>query len=165
MQVVDSPWLTASNQRLVYLLLQSYQQAFNRPFHVCHADQSLNRVLAQEVFALDIPLMAHGNEMDPILMYVNACALRIWRRQWQEMVGMPSRLTAPIEEQKSRSSALKNASRYNAIENYQGIRVNGEGERFSIHGARIWTIWDTNGKSVGQAATFTNWQLITPLNA
>ena len=162
--MVEPPWLTASNLRLMYLLLQSYQAAFNRPFHTCADNESLNRVVAQEVFALDTPLMAHGNEIDPLLNYVNACALRIWRMQWEEMVGMPSRLTAPIEEQKSRSFVLRNALKCHGIKGYQGVRVNSEGERFSIHGARIWTILDRNGKPFGQAATFTNWQLITPFS-
>ena len=76
------------------------------------------------------------------------------------MVGMPSRLTAPANERKKRTTALFQAKQAHAIKNYQGIRMDSKGRRFLIHNARIWTLWDEEGPAFGQAASFTNWSLI-----
>jgi len=163
MQVVEAPWLTLKNLRLVYLLLESHQRAFNRPLHACKDFNVVSRVVAQEVFALESPLMAHGGGSDPLLIYANSSALRLWRRQWKEMVGMPSRLTAPVEGQFQREIALKKALQFDALSGYEGIRIDSNGKRFAIHDARIWTICNKEGKAFGQAATFSNWHLITHL--
>ena len=76
---------------------------------------------------------------------------------WHEMIGMPSRLTAPIDEYQKRQSALTQVLKNNAIKGYQGTRINSKGERFLINDARIWTIWNEAGLPIGQAATFDTW--------
>ena len=103
------------------------------------------------------PVMAHDTSTDPCLNYANAAALQLWSRCWDEMIGMPSRLTAPEKERAKRQDALLEVNSEHAITNYQGIRVNSKGEYFTIKNARIWTIWDENNLIYGQAASFDNW--------
>jgi hypothetical protein len=40
---------------------------------------------------------------------------------------------------------------------YGGIRVDRDGRRFRIEGARLWTLRDGQGRACGQAASFSNW--------
>jgi hypothetical protein len=73
------------------------------------------------------------------------------------MVGMPSRLTAEPLERQARQGALDLARRQEAIANYAGVRVNRQGRRFRIEGARLWTLQEGYGQNLGQAACFESW--------
>jgi PAS domain-containing protein len=125
---------------------------------VAGADPVANpRLAAQDVFAADQAVLAHDGGEDPLLIYVNAAALRLWRWRWEEMVGMPSRLTAEPSERQAREDALASARRREAMGGYGGIRVDRDGRRFRIEGARLWTLRDGQGRDCGQAASFSNW--------
>ena len=76
---------------------------------------------------------------------------------WDGLIGMPSRLTAPDSERAERSSALGQAKRLDAVQNYRGIRISRKGRRFMINKARIWTLWDAEERICGQAACFSDW--------
>ena len=102
-------------------------------------------------------MLAHNDSSDPALVYANAAALKLWQRRWAQMVGMPSRLTAPEQERRERAQALGNARQQDAYQGYSGIRIDSQGHRFVINNARIWTLWDLNGQRCGQAATFASW--------
>lgn len=102
-------------------------------------------------------MLAHNTRQDPTLIYANAAALKLWCRRWSQMVGMPSRLTAPEQERRERAQALGSAQQQDAVRGYQGIRVDSQGRQFVINNARIWTVWDEQGERCGQAASFSNW--------
>ena len=102
-------------------------------------------------------MLAHGTEQDPSLSYANAAALQLWDSHWDGLIGMPSRLTAPDSERAERSSALGQAKRLDAVQNYRGIRISRKGRRFMINKARIWTLWDAEERICGQAACFSDW--------
>ena len=74
-----------------------------------------------------------------------------------ELIGMPSRLTAPEREQQERRQALGQARNAEAISGYRGIRISRKGRRFMINNARIWTLWDQEERVIGQAACFRDW--------
>ena len=131
----------------------SHQQAFRRPLLT-----SENQ--ATDLFSSEIAVLAHDNSRDPLLIYANATALRLWERSWQEMIGMPSRNTAEKGAREQRASALQRAQNEDAFEGYSGVRVSRTGQRFMINNARIWTLWDDNGRKCGQAAAFSNWCLL-----
>ena len=154
-----TPWLTNQSLRLVHLLLVSYENTFGEP--LLPTQQSFKSKLdkGKACYSMNQPIMAHDNTPDPCLIYANSLALDIWVLCWDEMIGMPSRLTAPIEMLKERKKALNQAKKY-AINNYQGIRVNSEGERFCIKNAKIWTLLDPKDNVYGQAATFSDWTKI-----
>ena len=112
------------------------------------------------LFALRKPILAHDNNNDPYINYANAAALKLWKKSWNEMIGMPSRLTAPLKEQDKRQNILNMVSKNNGIKDYQGIRVDGQGECFLIRDARIWTLCDEKDFIYGQAATIEYWSML-----
>ena len=152
----DPPWLKADQLALVAKLLQSHQWAFQRPL-IASARQQPLRLSCQELFACGFPVLAHDGGPEPKLTYANAAALGLWDAPWDELVGLPSRLTAPTAEQAERSLALNKAKSEDAIEGYSGIRISRKGRRFMIQNARIWTLWDEQQHACGQAASFSNW--------
>ena len=153
----EAAWLTAKKQGLAKMLLQSHQKAFSRPLIAAAQPGHPKRLLCQNLFACGFPVLAHGTEQDPKLSYANAAALQLWETRWDELIGMPSRLTAPNSEQAKRSNALGQAKRLDAVQNYRGIRISRKGRRFMINKARIWTLWDAKERVCGQAACFSDW--------
>ena len=150
-------WLTTEKQGLAKLLLQSHQRAFSRPLIASAQTSQSKQLLCQHLFACGFPVLAHGTGEDPKLSYANAAALQLWETNWNELIGMPSRLTAPNSERGERSNALGQAKRLDAVQNYRGIRISRKGRRFMINKARIWTLWDTEERVCGQAACFSDW--------
>ena len=144
-------------QGLVSILLLSHRRAFACPLLASDRPGTSRRLTAQELFNSSMAVLAHNNAGDPALTYANATALRLWKRPWNEMVGMPSRLTAAQSERKERAASLKLALVRDAINTYSGIRVDRCGRQFMIHNARIWTLWDEEGRRCGQAAAFNSW--------
>ena len=66
-------------------------------------------------------------------------------------------MTAPAEARQERQQALNTAQMQDAIWGYGGVRINRDGRRFMIRNARIWTLWDEEERSCGQAACFSDW--------
>ena len=153
----EAAWLTAEKQGRAAVLLQSHQRAFSRPLIASAQPGQPKRLLCQNLFACGFPVLAHGTEQDPSLSYANAAALQLWDSRWDGLSGMPSRLTAPDSERAERSSALGQAKRLDAVQNYRGIRISHKGRRFMINKARIWTLGDAKEGGCGQAACFSDW--------
>lgn len=137
-------------------ILRSHQQTFGQPLLAGVGPGRCARQAAQELFAAAVVVLAHdganpGGEPGPRLIYANRAALRLWRRSWGEMVGMPSRLTAEPAERAGRARALASVQLRHAIADYGGIRIDSHGRRFRIRGARVWNL------PGGQAAAFSSW--------
>lgn len=154
---MEPPWLQGPALEVVALILSSHRRAFGVPL-VAGADPLSNlRLAAQEVFAADRAVLAHDGGADPRLIYANGAALLLWRRAWEEMVGLPSRLTAEPAERQQRAQALAAAREREALVGYRGIRVDRDGRRFHIAGAKLWTLRDGRNQARGQAASFGSW--------
>jgi hypothetical protein len=161
----ESPWLTPATITLAARIVASHRRAFGRALLATAATASPApdpRLLAQELFAAATVVLAHdGAPLDqgegPRLIYANRAALRLWRRDWAAMVGLPSSRTAEPAERASRQQALTSALQLQAIANYNGIRIDSKGRRFAITGARIWTLLDDRSQPCGQAAAFGDW--------
>ncbi|MCP9816365.1 MEKHLA domain-containing protein [Synechococcus sp. GreenBA-s] len=168
-----APWLEAPALALAAVILRSHARGFGRPL-LTPAIQAAagpggflepqgprgpeNLVLAaQELFAASTVVLAHDGGPDPRLIYANRAALRLWRRPWAAMVGLPSRLTAEPAERAGRAQMLSQAQRQHALGGYTGIRIDSHGRRFQIRGARLWTLWNAAGEPCGQAAAFSDW--------
>jgi hypothetical protein len=145
--VGEPPWLSAASQAWVTHLLRSHREAFGRPLWAGLEAGRDPRQAAQELFAAASVVLAHDGAADPRFVYANRAALILWRRTWPEMVGLPSRLSA---------AALQRAHQ-GAIANYAGERIDSQGRRFRLEGARLWTVQDAIGRPCGQAATFDRW--------
>ena len=153
----EAAWLSNGKQGLAGLLLQSHQRAFGRPLIASAQPNRSTRLICQELFACGFPVLAHGTGNDPRLSYANAAALQLWETSWHELIGLPSRLTAPETERAERSNALGQAKRLEAVQNYRGIRISRKGQQFMLNNARIWTLWDAEERVCGQAACFSDW--------
>ena len=158
--MINAPWLTPEKLRLVDCLLISYRNAFGHSLLAVEKSQLSLPMASRELFELRSPVVAHEGGIDPLISYANSSALKLWVRQWDQMVGMPSKLTAPKEELATRAFALDNALERGALVGYSGIRMDSLGRRFLIHNAAIWTIWNHNGVACGQATSFSNWSFI-----
>jgi hypothetical protein len=152
----EAPWLLAPQLQLSGWIRESHQRAWGLPLRAGLNNCTLQQA-AQELFAANTVLLAHDNSADPRLIYANAAALRLWRRPWAAMVGLPSRLTAQPTERQARAQALALARAQSKFANYSGIRIDSHGRRFRIEGARLWTLTDDEGKARGQVACFENW--------
>ena len=159
-----APWLEAPAQALAGVILRSHQRGCGRPLLTPAiqaaagpgAGESL-ALAAQELFAAATVVLAHDGGADPRLIYANRAALRLWRRPWAAMVGLPSRLTAEPVERAGRARMLADARQQHALSGYTGIRIDSHGRRFQIRGARLWTLWNAAGEPCGQAASFSDW--------
>ena len=153
----EAAWLTPERLALADSILRSHQRAFGHPLLAgCTPDRS-PRQCAQELFIATAAVLAHDGGADPRLIYANRTALRLWRRDWNAMVGLPSRLTAAAAERPARATALNQAHAQAAISGYSGIRIDSNGRRFQIQGARVWSLRDGAGQACGQAASFESW--------
>ncbi|MEO1002366.1 MAG: MEKHLA domain-containing protein [Cyanobacteria bacterium J06638_7] len=156
------PWLGTPQVELALRILESYGRAYGKPLLAGLAADAWGLQRAQALFAAPVVVLAHdgqdpGADPGPRLTYANRAALRLWRRPWAEMVGLPSRLTAPAAERAGRGPARRLAAARGARGDYSGIRVDSGGRRFQIRGARLWTLCDGQGRPCGQGARFSDW--------
>ena len=115
---------------------------------------------AAALFNADFAVVSHGIEADPILNYGNQKALDLWGMDWVDFTQTPSRLTAEPVNRAERSAMLKQVQTQGYIDNYRGVRIASNGQRFSLEQAIIWNLADSSGNKCGQAATFPHWQMI-----
>lgn len=124
---------------------------------------------AKALFQADFVVVSHGTQADPVLNYGNQTALNLWVMDWHGFTQTPSRLTAEPVNRAQRAKMLAQAQTQGYIDDYSGVRVASNGQRFFIQQAIIWNLSDhqTNksepksGQKLGQAATFSQWQLMT----
>ena len=102
---------------------------------------------------LEAVVLAHDGAVDPVFTYANEAAAALWKTTVDQLIGMPSRLSAAPEHRGARASALGAALVTGVVLDYSGERQALDGSRFMIHNATLWTF--VNGP--GQAATFTAW--------
>ena len=153
----NAPWLDGAQQALAHQILESHQRGFGCALIAGSSPKLSRRLTAQELFNCGFPVLAHGGGSDPKLSYANAAALQLWETTWADLIGLPSRLTAPESERSERRHALGEAQALHAVTGYAGIRISRKGRRFQINNARIWTLWDAQQQPCGQAASFGSW--------
>jgi hypothetical protein len=117
--------------------------------------------LARSLFTAPFALVSHGTEADPIFNYGNQQALDLWELDWQTFTRMPSRQSAVPMEQEARSQLLAEAKEKGYISDYRGIRISSTGRQFWIENVILWDVLDEHQQTIGQAATFSQWQFIT----
>lgn len=115
---------------------------------------------SQRLFDVPFVVVAHGTQDDPILNYANRVALDLWEMNWEDFSQTPSRKTAEPVHRDERARMLAAGREQGYIDNYQGIRISSTGQRFRIERALIWNLVDEAGQPAGQAATFSEWELI-----
>ena len=141
------------NEKHVQLLLDSFQRLLGRPLlSVEHA-----LPLTEQLFAADIVLLSHNSDADPLFNYANRQALALFELNEEQLVQMPSRLSAEPVNQELRQSLLEQVRSKGYISDYSGVRISRTGKRFMIKNAVVWNLLDEYGAYHGQAACFSQW--------
>ncbi len=104
-----------------------------------------------------VVLCALGSPQGHIINYANAAALTLWETTWEELIGLPSSLTAEPEHRVARADFLDRVAREGHIRDYSGIRISRRGRRFRILEATVFNLLEDEIEGPGQAATFTQW--------
>lgn len=99
-------------------------------------------------------LLAHNNEADPRFVYANRTALRCFEYAWDELIGMPSRLSAEAPNRAERDALLSSVAEKGYARGYRGLRIAKSGRRFWIEDVTVWNVLDARGNPCGQAATY-----------
>jgi MEKHLA domain len=140
------------------IILDSYRQLLGKDLIPDRTGSHLAQATALDQAAWVV--VSHGIEADPILNYGNQLALSLWEMSWDELTQTPSRLTAEPVNWEVRQQMLRQVAQQGFIDDYQGIRISKNGQRFRIDRAIVWNLADFAGNYCGQAATFDQWQLL-----
>ncbi|WP_181375135.1 MEKHLA domain-containing protein [Pectobacterium carotovorum] len=99
-------------------------------------------------------ILAHNNDSDPHFIYANQCALKCFEYSREEILQLPSRLSAAASEQQERQQLLDVLANKDIIHGYSGVRITREGKTFNIYNGVIWQLKNDDGELWGQGALF-----------
>lgn len=99
-------------------------------------------------------LLAHRMDGDPCFIYANQCALDCFKYNATEIVGLPSRFSAPEDGRAERQQLLERVLRDGIAYPYSGVRIDKHGELFTIYDGVVWQLRNIDGQPWGQAALF-----------
>jgi MEKHLA domain-containing protein len=105
-------------------------------------------------------VLAHDTAPDPKFIYANRCAQTCFEYDWDEMVSMPSRLSAEAPDRAARQALLDAVAERGFMSGYRGLRVAKSGRHFIIEDGIVWELLDQDGLRHGQAATFHSWRSV-----
>ena len=145
------PFPIADDTRLFDLIIGSFRRLMGRDLAGPAADAEWLYYRAPFV------VLAHDGGADPRFIYANKTAQTCFEYSADELIGLPSRLSAETEERAARQLLLDRVSRDGFISDYSGIRIAKSGRRFRIENAVVWQLIDAEGMHHGQAATFSEW--------
>jgi MEKHLA domain-containing protein len=154
----SSPWMDPLVVQWSRWLLDSYRHWIGRDLIERIGDQEFQ---ARALFESPLVVVSHGTEADAILNYGNRTALELWEMTWEQLVKTPSRLTAEPVNRAEREWMLEQARTRGFVDTYRGVRISATGRRFLVENATIWNVLDSQGRQVGQAATFAQWTRLT----
>ncbi|WP_163931099.1 MEKHLA domain-containing protein [Paraferrimonas sp. SM1919] len=117
-----------------------------------------NKSLDNAPFAV----LSHGTGSDPIFNYANKAALELFEYSLEDLITLPSRLSAEAMVQSERDRLLARVSQFGYVDDYKGVRVSKSGKRFQIDKAIVWNVIDAQGNYQGQAAVLYEWHQIKP---
>jgi len=137
---------------LLDVIVSSYQRLLGEPLEPSmHDPRALARWLDESA---PYCLLAHSAEADPRFVYANQAALRCFEYEWDELIGMPSRLSAEAPNRAERDALLTAVARQGYATGYRGLRIAKSGRRFWIEDVTVWNLLDAHGQPCGQAATY-----------
>lgn len=142
-----------------------HTELLRRTFHAFTGRHLLDPALAPDaaaeaLFHAPFVVLSHDAAPDPLLTYGNRAALELFALSWEELIRMPSRLTAEAPDRAERARLLAAVAARGCIDDYSGVRISRTGRRFWIECATVWNLTDENGRRCGQAATFREWRFV-----
>jgi hypothetical protein len=99
-------------------------------------------------------VLAHNTNADPMFIYANRSAQDCFGYDWDEILQIPSRLSAEAPDRAGRQLLLDAVTSDGFISHYRGLRIAKSGRRFWIENATVWQLIDEAGMLHGQAAMF-----------
>ncbi|MCW1402038.1 MEKHLA domain-containing protein [Novosphingobium sp. MW5] len=148
---LPAAYRTPESAARLHLIAESHQRLLGEPLVTPSPDIATALWSAPEV------ILAHGTEADPRFFFANRAALARFEASFDQMIGMPSRLSAEAPNRTERQALLDRVSRDGFIADYAGVRISLKGKRFRIEQATVWNLIDAEGKVHGQAAAFSRW--------
>ncbi|MEW5301954.1 MAG: hypothetical protein WDW38_008578 [Sanguina aurantia] len=145
---------------LLFTVCQSYWKATGKRL----MEDVEMETLATDIFKAPFALLVHDKFQegvtDPKFTYGNKAALSLWDANWDQLVGMESRKSAPDEvaTQADRNKLLEQAATKGVIMNYGGARVSVTGKKFKIRNVTLFNVVDAAGVLQGQAAVFNEYE-------
>ncbi|WP_426295037.1 MEKHLA domain-containing protein [Dyadobacter endophyticus] len=107
-------------------------------------------------------ILAHNTAADPRFIYANKHALASFRYTPDEILAVPSRLSASEQDRQERQRMLEIVLRDGIVYNYTGPRVDKYGNSFTIYDGIVWELRNASGEVWGQAALFWTDELKRP---
>jgi hypothetical protein len=140
-----------------------HTERLRRTFHVLTGRDLIDPALSPEaaaeaLFHAPFVVLSHDAAPDPLLTYGNQTALELFELSWEELIQLPSRLTAEAPAQAERARLLARVAAQGFIDDYSGVRISRTSQRFRIERATVWNLTDDRGQVCGQAATFREWR-------
>lgn len=105
-------------------------------------------------------VLAHDTAEDPRFIYANRSAQALFEYSWDEIVTLPSRLSAEAPNREERQRLLNAVARDGFATGYSGLRISKSGRRFLIEDGLLWELRDAHGVLRGTAATFDRWRYV-----
>lgn len=101
-------------------------------------------------------LLAHNTGADPHFIYANQMALDCFKYSREEILRLPSRLSAGADDRAERQRLLDEVQRQGIAYDYRGTRIDKMNSPFTIYNGIIWQLGDpaTEQGIWGQAACF-----------
>lgn len=147
-------WRTAAWIERTQRILDSFERWVGRPLM---AREGSPAEQAEALYFAPRVVVAHGTEPDPIFQYGNQAALDLWELDLPTLLRTPSRTTAEPMHAADRQRLLDRTAAAGFCDEYSGVRITSRGRRFRIRRAIVWNLVDADGRGVGQAATFSEW--------
>ncbi|MQR01423.1 MEKHLA domain-containing protein [Glaciimonas soli] len=138
----------AQDQIFLHILTESYRRLTGR--NLMASDADAHWLYHDAPFSL----LAHSAAIDPCFIYANQSAQNCFEYNWDEIIKLPSRLSAEMLDRAERQRLLDAVTQHGYIDNYSGIRIAKSGRRFWIKNATVWNLTDEKGIQHGQAALF-----------
>lgn len=138
---------------LYRLLADSYARWLRQPLvEPGLSDEQAARWLYHEA---PFGLLAHDTRAEPLFIYGNVFAQRQFEYSWDELMALPSRLSAAtLQLQEDRKQFLDQVRKDGFATGYRGLRATQSGRNFWIEDGTVWQLIDQAGVVRGQAAMF-----------
>ena len=147
-----------------HLILSSFLQVTGKhliePDAEADSEADAEADLDQALFEAKFCVLSHNDDSDPIFNYGNRVALELFELNWEELISLPSRLSAEPQRREERQRLLKEVAEKGYIDNYQGVRVSSSGRRFMVKKSVVWNLINDAGQYRGQAAVLLDWQML-----
>jgi PAS domain-containing protein len=85
-------------------------------------------------------VLAHNTDPDPRFIYANKAAQACFEYGWDEIVSLPSRLSAEPVDREDRQKLLDEVARHGFATGYSGLRIAKSGRRFFIEDGVVWQL-------------------------